>query len=42
MGCGGAEVMLAAVSRKMVELDHDVAIVCVLPHHQIWPNFTAR
>jgi glycosyltransferase involved in cell wall biosynthesis len=42
MGCGGAEVLLAAVSRKMVALGHDVAIVCVLPHHETWPNFPDR
>ena len=42
MGCGGAEVLLAAIARKMIEMGHEVAIVCVLPHHHTWPNFPDR
>jgi D-inositol-3-phosphate glycosyltransferase len=42
MGCGGAEVLLAAIARKMIERGHEVAVVCVLPHHHTWPNFPDR
>jgi glycosyltransferase involved in cell wall biosynthesis len=39
MGCGGAEVLLASVARKLVEFGHEVVIYCILPHHSTWPNF---
>jgi glycosyltransferase involved in cell wall biosynthesis len=39
MGCGGAEVLLANMARKLVGLGHEVAIYCILPHHSTWPNF---
>lgn len=42
MGCGGAEILLGAIARNLVSKGHDVHIVCLLPHHETWPNFPDR
>jgi glycosyltransferase involved in cell wall biosynthesis len=42
MGCGGAEILLGAIARNLVSKGHEVHIVCLLPHHETWPNFPDR
>lgn len=42
MGCGGAEILLGAIARNLVSKGHEVHILCLLPHHQTWPNFPDR
>lgn len=42
MGCGGAEILLGAIARNLVSKGHEVHILCLLPHHETWPNFPDR
>jgi glycosyltransferase involved in cell wall biosynthesis len=42
MGCGGAEILLGAIARNLVNKGHEVHILCLLSHHETWPNFPDR
>jgi glycosyltransferase involved in cell wall biosynthesis len=39
MGCGGAEILLAAIARDLFRKGHQVHVVCLEPYHETWPNF---
>lgn len=42
MGCGGAEILLGSIARNLASKGHDVHILCLLPHHETWPNYPEK
>ena len=42
MGCGGAEILIGAIARNLFKKGHEVHIVCLLEHHETWPNYPDR
>jgi glycosyltransferase involved in cell wall biosynthesis len=39
MGCGGAEILIGIIARKLAAHGHEVHILCLQPHHETWPNY---
>lgn len=42
MGCGGAEVLLGTIARKLTAKGHEVHILCLQEHHETWPNYPEK
>ena len=38
LGCGGAEVLLAALIEELIIQGHQVELVCLYPHHETYRN----